>query len=104
MGVRSHNCIMSGLCCGNTAFTSSPRHYGSIRREFAFKNLVPANDLASLSVEVLLDSCGHIALEIVLSLESLIVLESELSDSGLTFRAVGPSGFRTFVTTDVDVL
>ena len=55
-------------------------------------------------VEILLNTCGHITLEILLGSMLLVGLETESLDSLLAVRTLSPILLRTLVTTDVDVL
>ena len=77
---------------------ATPAHDRSIGSETTHKDLIPANELASLAVEVLLDTADHIALELVVVLESFDTLALG------TLGALTPVLHRSFVTTDMDVL
>ena len=77
---------------------ATPAHDRSVGSETTHKDFVPADELATLAVEVLLDTADHIALERV------VVLESFALHASLTLGALAPVLHRGFVTTDVDVL
>ena len=89
---------MTGLSCFDASFFATPAHYRSIGCESAHEYLIPANELAPLAVEVLLDAVDHIALEGMLILEPLIL------HALLTLGALSPVLHRSFVAADVDVL
>ena len=77
---------------------ATPAHDRSVGSETTHEDLIPADELAALAVEVLLDTADHIALERV------VVLETFALHACLTLGALAPVLHRGFVTTDVDVL
>ena len=58
----SEDDIMAFLRSLDTALFASPAHHGGVRSESAHQDLIPADELAPLAVEILLDAANHIAL------------------------------------------
>ena len=76
-----------------------PRHdiTVGVRRESAFENLIPADELAALGVEELLDALDEI------SLQRVFVLHAELLHARLDPGRRLPLIFHRLIATDVDV-
>ena len=98
-----HNNIVPHLRRFDAAARATPRHYGGIRRQFTFQNLVPADNAASVIVQELFDSGGNVALQIMLGLMPIFVAQTQFFDARLAFRAFFPAHFRAFIAADVYV-
>ena len=86
------------LCRLDPAFFTTPTHDRSVWSEPAHQDLVPADELTSLAIEIFLDTPYHVALELMIVLEAL---------DSLTFGALGavtPVAHRSFVPADMNVL
>ena len=90
--------IVAFLGSLDSTLFATPAHDRSVGSETTHEDLIPADELAALAVEVLLDTADHIALERV------VVLETFALHACLTLGALTPVLHRSFVTTDVDVL
>ena len=101
--VRTHNNIESFADGLDAAFRTTPRHNCRAFRKFTFQDLVPADDLASVVVDNLLHTGGHIVLQVVLGRKTVLVAEAELADAGLAAGAVLPTLLRALVTSYMDI-
>ena len=95
---RSHHHIVARLDGFDAAGSASPRHYGGVRSQTAFENLVPTDDVATLGVDKFLDAVNQIALQFI------HVLETFLFHAALAVGARAPSSFAGFVAANVNVV
>ena len=98
MAIGGEDDIVAFLGCLDSTLFATPAHDRSVGSETTHEDLIPADELTSLAVEVLLDTADHIALERMLVLEPLAL------HTCLTLGALAPVLHRSFVATDVDVL
>ena len=98
MAIGGEDDIVAFLGSLDCTLFATPAHDRSVGSETTHEDLIPADELAPLAVEVLLDTADHIALERV------VVLEAFALHACLTLGALTPVLHRGFVTTDVDVL
>lgn len=91
-----HDDVLSEVGGGDSAASSAPAHNGGSFGESAFEDFIPADEPATVLVEVifhLLDEPG---------LEFVFIFKSTFFDAGLFSGVVFPLGFGAFIASDVD--
>ena len=81
MATRGHDDIMPCPCSGNAPFLSTPTHDGRLWCQPTHQDFIPPKELTPLTQQVTLDTLDHIALEL------MIVLETFLLHTSLAIRA-----------------
>ena len=81
----------------NAAFGAAPRHDGGFRRQSAFQDLVPADELVSVRGEESLDAADKVTLQFMIVLEAFACLRRG------ALSAHGPPGLGGFVSADMNV-
>ena len=90
--VGGHHYVVAHLGGFDTSCTASPRHDCSVGGNVSFQNFIPADDLASLFVEVLLYACHTVALQTVFSRMFFVGFKSFSLDAGLALWTFLPTG------------
>ena len=101
--VRSHDDIMSHLCCFNTAYRSLPGHYDGIGCNVSVQYLIPADDAPSMRVEEVFGTLHTVALKTIFGGIAAPGFQSFIGNAFLTFGTLFPTGAGSFVTTNVYV-
>src|SRR5690242_15101107 len=98
VSARRHDNPVVQLCSRYSAGFPSPAHHRCIRRQPAFQDLIPSDNIPSMRVEEFFHPVNKIALQLILIFE-VQFLHQALAESGAF-----PGCFRRFISPDMDIV